>query len=160
MNPDHLSGQGRTESPEIRTDNHPPLGGSVRSPVRGVEKKSGGDDGDGDEPHAPASGAPVIAPRLLNLRQMAEYLGCSYWTARDWVLAGLIPVFVPPPLRPREGDPGRTTLRRVLVDRVDLDAFIESRKRTDVQSAAPRIAPVNTGRSRRSVPALCPPEGR
>jgi integrase len=29
-------------------------------------------------------------PRLLNMRQAAQYLGCSFWTARDYVLQGLI----------------------------------------------------------------------
>jgi hypothetical protein len=72
-----------------------------------------------------------IAPRLLNMRQAAEYLGCSFWTARDYILQGLIPVVDLPPLRPREGDRRRKNLRRVLVDRADLDAFIESRKRRD-----------------------------
>jgi hypothetical protein len=70
-----------------------------------------------------------VRPRLLNMRQAAAYLGCSFWTARDYILQGLIPVVDLPPLRPREGDRGRKTLRRVLVDRADLDAFIESRKR-------------------------------
>lgn len=70
-----------------------------------------------------------ITPRLLNMRQAAAYLGCSFWTARDYVLQGLIPVVDMPPLRAREGDRQRTTLRRVLIDRADLDAFIESRKR-------------------------------
>jgi hypothetical protein len=69
--------------------------------------------------------------RLLNLRQAAAYLGCSFWTARDYVLQGLIPAVDMPPLRPRPGDRQRKTLRRVLVDRADLDAFIESRKRRD-----------------------------
>lgn len=68
-------------------------------------------------------------PRLLNMRQAADYLGCSFWTARDYSLQGLIPVVHMPPLRAREGDRQRKTLRRVLVDRDDLDAFIESRKR-------------------------------
>jgi hypothetical protein len=72
-----------------------------------------------------------VKPRLLNMRQAAEYLGCSFWTARDYILQGLIPVVNLPPLRPREGDCQRKTLRRVLVDRADLDAFIESRKRRD-----------------------------
>jgi len=67
-------------------------------------------------------------PRLLNLRQAAAYLGCSYWTVRDYVLQGLIPVVDLPPLRPREGERPRRTLRRVLVDRADLDSFIETRK--------------------------------
>ena len=72
-----------------------------------------------------------VTPRLLNMRQAAEYLGCSFWTARDYILQGLIPVVDLPPLRPREGDRRRKNLRRVLVDRTDLDAFIESRKRRD-----------------------------
>ena len=70
-----------------------------------------------------------VKPRLLNMRQAAEYLGCSFWTARDYILQGLIPIVDMPPLRAREGDRQRKTLRRVLVDRADLDAFIESRKR-------------------------------
>lgn len=70
-----------------------------------------------------------IGPRLLNMRQAAAYLGCSFWTARDYVLQGVIPVVDMPPLRPKEGSRARTTLRRVLIDRADLDAFIESRKR-------------------------------
>jgi hypothetical protein len=70
-----------------------------------------------------------ITPRLLNMRQAAAYLGCSFWTARDYVLQGLIPVVDMPPLRAREGDRQRKALRRMLIDRADLDAFIESRKR-------------------------------
>jgi len=77
-----------------------------------------------------------VKPRLLNMRQAAEYLGCSFWTARDYILQGLIPVVNLPPLRPREGDRQRKTLRRVLVDRADLDAFIESRKRRDGRSVS------------------------
>ena len=77
-----------------------------------------------------------ITPRLLNMRQAAEYLGCSFWTARDYILQGLIPVVDLPPLRPREGDRQRKTLRRVLVDRADLDAFIESRKRRDARNVS------------------------
>jgi hypothetical protein len=72
-----------------------------------------------------------VRPRLLNMRQAAAYLGCSFWTARDYILQGLIPVVDMPPLRAREGDRRRKTLRRVLVDRADLDVFIESRKRRD-----------------------------
>ena len=76
-----------------------------------------------------ATAAESITPRLLNMRQAATYLGCSFWTVRDYVLQGLIPVVDMPPLRAREGDRQRKTLRRVLIDRADLDAFIESRKR-------------------------------
>ncbi|MEW6320898.1 MAG: hypothetical protein AB1635_07405 [Acidobacteriota bacterium] len=77
---------------------------------------------------AEAQGNP-LSPRLLNMRQAASYRGCSFWTARDYILQGLIPVVEMPPLRAREGDRQKKVLRRVLVDRVDLDAFIESRKR-------------------------------
>ena len=76
-----------------------------------------------------AMSAERITPRLLNMRQAAAYLGCSFWTARDYVLQGLIPVVDMPPLRAREGDRQRQTLRRVLIDRADLDTFIESHKR-------------------------------
>jgi len=78
-------------------------------------------------PSAPQSELP--RPRLLNMRQAAAYLGCSFWTARDYILQGLIPIVDMPPLRPRPGDAGKTSLRRVLVDQADLDAFVESRKR-------------------------------
>ena len=71
----------------------------------------------------------AVGPRLLNMRQAAAYLGCSFWTARDYILQGLIPVVDLPPLRARPGDRQRKTLRRVLVDRADLDTFIQSRKR-------------------------------
>lgn len=108
---------------------------------------------------AHSSGSPAVSPRLLNLQQMAGYLGCSYWTARDWVLAGLIPVIDLPPLRPREGERTRKTLRRVLVDREDLDRFIEARKRGsggDVQSRAPLVEAGNTRGNRAAVPRVCP----
>lgn len=49
-----------------------------------------------------AMAAERITPRLLNMRQAATYLGCSFWTARDYVLQGLIPVVDMPPLRARE----------------------------------------------------------
>ena len=30
----------------------------------------------------------MVAPRLLTMRQAAEYLGVSYWTVRSWVESG------------------------------------------------------------------------
>ena len=63
-------------------------------------------------------------PRLLDLKAAATYLGLSYWTVRDLVLAGRLPSVKIP--CPRSGD-GRT-IRRILVDRHDLDAFIEQSK--------------------------------
>ena len=88
------------------------------------------------QPSTP-SGPP---PRLLNLHQAAAYLGVSFWSVRDYVLAGLVPSVQLPALRPREGDKPRQTLRRVLVDVEDLNAFIAQHKATnaaDVQSRAP-----------------------
>ena len=72
---------------------------------------------------------PTEKPRLLSMRQAAAYLGCSFWTARDYVIQGLIPSVDMPPLAPRPGSRRRKTLRRVLIDRADLDAFIASRRR-------------------------------
>jgi hypothetical protein len=72
---------------------------------------------------------PAILPRLMNIREAASYLAVSSWTVRDYVLQGLIPIVTMPGLRPKAGDQGKQTLRRVLIDREDLDAFVCSRKR-------------------------------
>jgi predicted DNA binding CopG/RHH family protein len=70
----------------------------------------------------------LIVPRLVNLHQAAKYLGCSFWTIRDYVLQGLIPVVHLPPLRARPGARQRQALRRVVLDRADLDKFVETRR--------------------------------
>ena len=62
------------------------------------------------------------------MRQAAKYLGCSFWTVRDYVLQGLIPVVQLPPLRARAGARQRRALRRVVIDRSDLDKFVETHK--------------------------------
>jgi len=103
--------------------------------------------------------ASTIPPRLLDLHQAAAYLSVSYWSVRDYVLAGLIPAVQMPALRPREGDRPRNTLRRVLVDRADLDAFIDRAKRPrtrDIQSCAREIEPGKTAPKRSAVPGVCP----
>jgi len=96
--------------------------------------------------------------RLFSLNEAAEYLGVSYWSVRDWVLAGIIAPVHLPALRPREGDRARTTLRRVVIDREDLDRFINARKAGagELQSSAPQIRAENTGPKPRVVPTLCP----
>jgi hypothetical protein len=112
--------------------------------------------------HADASGPPPRAPRLGDLRAGAAYLGVSYWTFRDWVLAGLIPVVELPPLRPREGAEAKQSLRRVLIDFLDLDRFVEARKSgnaPDVHSRVHQAEAQNTGPNRRSMPGLCPRRG-
>ena len=56
-----------------------------------------------------------IEPRLLNLEQAAEYLGRTPDVVRKMVAAGKIPN--------SSGD------RRILLDRKDIDAFVERCKR-------------------------------
>jgi hypothetical protein len=59
--------------------------------------------------------------RLLGLRAAADYLGLSYWTLRDLVNAGTIrPVRLPLAA-------GRD-LRRILLDRRDLDDLVDRSK--------------------------------
>lgn len=55
-------------------------------------------------------------PRLLTLKQAAEYAGMSVWTIRDMIGSGLIPVV-------RFGN-----IRRLFIDRDDLDELIEKSK--------------------------------
>ena len=63
-------------------------------------------------------------PRLLDLNAAACYLGVSYWTMRDYIFTGVIPkVTLPHPTNPN----GRV-LRRTLIDKEDLDEFIERHK--------------------------------
>ena len=72
------------------------------------------------------SGLTAPEPRLLDLRAGAKYLGISYWSLRDLVLAGHVPAVRLPCPRARDG----RIMRRMLVDRRDLDALIErSRER-------------------------------
>jgi excisionase family DNA binding protein len=65
-------------------------------------------------PHA--DNTTIIAPRLLNTRQAAQYLGLAVPTLREWASMGIhLPVV-------RIG-------RRVLYDIRDLDRHIEASKR-------------------------------
>jgi excisionase family DNA binding protein len=58
--------------------------------------------------------------RLLTLNEAAEYLSISYWTMREYALNGYLPsVKLPCP------SGNRKELRRTLIDRKDLDAFVE-----------------------------------
>lgn len=71
-------------------------------------------------------------PRLLSVDQAAAYLGLSFWTFRELLNAGTVPtVRVPRPntLRMRERRALSDTVRRLLIDRNDLDALVESWKR-------------------------------
>jgi len=56
----------------------------------------------------------VLAPRLLSQQEAAAYLGISYWTLRDLTFRGEVP-------HVKIG-------RRILVDRLDLDAYLDRAK--------------------------------
>jgi len=56
----------------------------------------------------------VPVPRLLSQQEAAIYLGISYWTLRDLIFRGEVP-------HVKIG-------RRILVDRLDLDAFLDRAK--------------------------------
>lgn len=61
------------------------------------------------------------APRLLDLRATAAYLGVSEWTVRDLDAAGVLH-------RVRVPMPNGGELRKLLFDRTDLDRLIEAWK--------------------------------
>jgi hypothetical protein len=87
-----------------------------------------------------------LPPRLLTLKQGAAYVGVSYWTLRDLVLNGTVPAVRVPSGRITSGrnhgekrqtrvlvsatDPRLRSLRKVLVDRLDLDRLITEWKRS------------------------------
>ncbi len=72
-------------------------------------------------------GAPVrvtvvpIAPRLLDLETSASYLGVSHWTIREMLDVGVLP-------RVRIPLPNGGELRKILIDKGDLDRAVESWK--------------------------------
>ncbi len=59
--------------------------------------------------------------RLMGANEAAKYLGLSYWTLRELIWSGAIPLVQLP-----NKTGGR--LRRILVDRADLDRLIERSK--------------------------------
>ncbi len=67
---------------------------------------------DGGKPRLPKA-SPVV-PRLLSQREAATYLGISYWTLRDLTFRGEIPHV--------------KIRRRILVDRVDLETYLDRMK--------------------------------
>ncbi|HWP34499.1 MAG TPA: hypothetical protein VNM66_02785 [Thermodesulfobacteriota bacterium] len=68
--------------------------------------------------------APARWPRLVDLEGAAEYLSVSPWTIKQWVAAGVLrPISLPAVERQRRRRQG---LRRVLLDRLALDALVEA----------------------------------
>ena len=71
-------------------------------------------------------------PRLLSVEQAGQYLGVSVWTIREFINDGSIkavPLPRPETLRQRERRALGDTVRRLLIDRADLDELVESWKR-------------------------------
>jgi len=71
-------------------------------------------------------------PRLLSIEQAARYLSISYWTLREFINDGSIkavPLPRPETLRQRERRALGDTVRRLLIDRHDLDALVDTWKR-------------------------------
>jgi len=66
------------------------------------------------------SSALAFTPRLLDLKASAHSLSLGVWSVRELVWAGRLPVVKIP--RPD----GTGDLNRVLIDRLDLDAFISA----------------------------------
>ena len=62
--------------------------------------------------------------RLLSLREAANYLAVSYWTVRGMVANDTLPC-VQLPVRNKGSE---RALRRILIDRQDLDLLIERNK--------------------------------
>ena len=72
----------------------------------------------------PADGNGSGSPRLLDLDAAAAYSGIAYWSLRRLVASGLLPVC-------RLPCPGATdgrAMRRILIDRADLDGLIDKSK--------------------------------
>src|SRR5258708_7097891 len=72
-------------------------------------------------------GRSVAFRRLLNLEEAAAYLGLSFWSFRELVNAGDVPLIrVPRPrtMRQHKRAARRQVLRRTLVDVRDLDALV------------------------------------
>ena len=66
------------------------------------------------------SSALYFVPRLMSLEIAAAYCSVGYWTIRGLVQAGKLPV-VEFPRADEEGE----CIRRVLLDREDLDKFVD-----------------------------------
>ena len=80
--------------------------------VTGDERNSDEPTGAESDSRARPTGRKRAAGRLLDLKQAETYSGISAWTLRDLIASGDLPAVRPP------------RLRRVWIDRVDLDKAI------------------------------------
>jgi len=71
----------------------------------------------------------TITPRLLDVGAAASYLGgVSVSTVRSWIKDKLITPVNLPGVKQSLGRAKKETNRRLLFDRIDLDAFVEGRR--------------------------------
>jgi hypothetical protein len=91
-------------------------------------RPSGGRPGGQSSTGAGSGAAAGGGSRLLNLNQAAGYLGLSYWSVRDMVQSGMLQTVRFPAPRARDG----RAIRRILVDREDLDRLVEQWKERSV----------------------------
>lgn len=84
------------------------------SGTRPLERRDGAKESAGPPVHTTG------APRLLSVEAAAQYLSVSSWSIRDYVASGRLPAVQLPAPRGQ----GRT-IRRVLIDRADLDALVD-----------------------------------
>jgi len=77
---------------------------------------------------------------LVGVRQAAEYLGLSAWTVRDLIHGGHLPRVALPGRRPGE------TMRRVLIDRADLESLVERFRETAPRDPAEAFGRQQHGR--------------
>lgn len=66
--------------------------------------------------------------RLLDLKQAAAYTGLNYWHVRDLALSGHLPIVKLPSGKNPNGE-----LRRILIDRADLDSLIDRMKGRNIE---------------------------
>lgn len=66
-------------------------------------------------------------PRLIGLRDAAAYLGVSYWTLRELINSGRVPTVRLESPWTKDG----RSMRRVLLDRQDLDRLIDGAKEVE-----------------------------
>jgi hypothetical protein len=98
--------------------NHPEPGHSAGTPTTRARIRSG-------VPSGPEPQQGQVLPRLLDLTAAAQYLGgISLWTVRDLVNGGVLK-------RVRIPGAGGGELRRVLLDRHELDRLVEAWKDRD-----------------------------
>ena len=68
-----------------------------------------------------------FAPRVLDLKQAADYLHVHWQTARQYIAQGLIPRICYPTQNSKR-KASHDNIRKILIDRRDLDSFIEKWK--------------------------------